>query len=93
MWVLFSTVTGGWDNGAQLNCAQLIYFHLRKQIDCATGEGGLSLETAQKGPQRKTTRRRGEKKTNFTKLCQLRLQLSGCIMFTTAPFTQRTSLL
>lgn len=48
VWVLFSSVTGGWDNGTQLNCAQLIYFYLRKQIDCTTTEGSLSLETPTK---------------------------------------------
>lgn len=57
VWVLFSTVTGGWDNGAQLNCARLIYFYLRKQIGCTSWEGGLNLETSQKGPQRKAARR------------------------------------
>ena len=49
-------VTGGWDNGAQLNCAQLIYFYQRKQIGFTAREGGVNLKTPQKGPQRETAR-------------------------------------
>lgn len=78
VWVLFSTVTGGWDNGAQLNCAQLIYFYLRKQIGCTVRDRGLSLKTPQKGPQR----RQPGKKPHFTKLCQLQPQLLGSFPFT-----------
>lgn len=65
VWVLFSTVTAGWDNGEQLNCTQLIYFYLRKQIGCSAREGGLSLKTPQKGPQRQATREETSFLPNF----------------------------
>lgn len=82
MWVLFSMVTGGWDNGAQLNCAQLIYFYLRKQIGCAAREGGLSLTTPQKGPLRETTR----EETSFYQTLSITTAIIGILSFYVAPF-------
>lgn len=89
MWVLFSTVTGGWDNGAQLNCAQLIYFYLRKQIGCTVRDRGLSLKTPQKGPQRETTR----EETSFYQTLSITTAIIGFLSFYAAPFRQHNFLL
>lgn len=89
MWVLFSTVTGGWDNGAQLNCTQLIYFYLGKQIGCAASEAGLNLETLQKGPQREAAR----KETAIYQTLSITSTVIGILSCYTAPFRQHDFLL
>ncbi len=89
MWVLFSTVAGGWDNGAQLNCAQLIYFYLRKQIGCTVGDGGLSLKTPEKGPPRETAR----EETSFYQTLSITTAIIGILSLYAAPFRQHNFLL
>lgn len=78
VWVLFSTVTAGWDNGEQLNCTQLIYFYLRKQIGCSA-EGGRS--ESPNPTERSAEAGNQGRNLIFTKLCQLQLQLLGPVPF------------
>ena len=78
VWVLFSMVTGGWDNGAQLNCAQLIYF-LSVKTNWLHSQGWWS--ESQNPTKWSTEWDRQRRNLILTKVCQLQPQLLGSFPF------------